>query len=95
MLDGLDDALAGMSAGESKTFTAELAGGKQAGMPADVLVTVNCVKVKDLPELDDEFAQSASEFDTVGELRASTRRQLKACARQARRARPGNDCWMS
>jgi trigger factor len=78
MLDGLDDALVGMSAGESRTFTAELAGGKHAGMAADVLVTVNTVKVKELPELDDDFAQSASEFDTVGELRASTRKQMEA-----------------
>ena len=77
MLDGLDDALAGMSAGESKTFTAELAGGKNVGMEADVQVTVNSVKVKELPGLDDEFAQSASEFDTVGELRAATREQLE------------------
>jgi trigger factor len=76
MLDGLDEALTGMTAGESKTFTAELAGGERAGLEADVLVTVNSVKVKELPELDDEFAQSASEFDTVGELRASTRKQL-------------------
>jgi trigger factor len=85
MLDGLDEALAGMTAGETKTFTAELAGGKQAGMAADVLVTVNSVKVKELPELDDEFAQSASEFDSVGELRASTRKQLEAM-RQAGQA---------
>ena len=85
MLDGLDEALAGMTAGESKTFSAELAGGSQAGNTADVLVTVNSVKVKELPELDDEFAQSASEFDTVGELRASTRRQLEAM-RQAGQA---------
>jgi trigger factor len=77
MLDGLDEALAGMSAGESKTFTAELAGGKNVGMEADVQVTVNSVKVKELPGLDDEFAQSASEFDTVGELRAATREQLE------------------
>jgi trigger factor len=82
MLDGLDEALAGMSAGESRTFTAELAGGKQAGKTADVLVTVNSVKVKELPELDDEFAQSASEFDTVGELRAATRKQLEAMRQQ-------------
>ncbi len=82
MLDGLDEALAGMSAGESRTFTAELAGGTQAGKTADVLVTVNSVKVKELPELDDEFAQSASEFDTVGELRAATRKQLEAMRRQ-------------
>jgi trigger factor len=85
MLDGLDEALAGMTAGESKTFTAELAGGKQAGMAADVLVTVNSVKIKELPDLDDEFAQSASEFDSVGELRASTRKQLEAM-RQAGQA---------
>jgi trigger factor len=82
MLDGLDAALTGMSAGDSATFTAELAGGTQAGETADVLVTVNSVKVKELPELDDEFAQSASEFDTVGELRASTRKQLEAMRQQ-------------
>jgi trigger factor len=89
MLDGLDEALAGMSAGESKTFTAELAGGKYEGMAADVAVTVNTVKVKELPGLDDEFAQSASEFDTVGELRAATRKQLEAMrkAGQAGQAR--------
>jgi len=82
MLDGLDEALTGMSAGESSTFTAELAGGTQAGKTADVLVSVNSVKVKELPDLDDEFAQSASEFDTVGELRAATRKQLEALRRQ-------------
>jgi trigger factor len=89
MLDGLDEALAGMTAGESKTFTAELAGGESAGQAADVLVTVNSVKVKELPELDDEFAQSASEFDTIGELRAATRKQLTAVreAGQAGQAR--------
>ncbi|MGH3301981.1 MAG: trigger factor [Streptosporangiaceae bacterium] len=78
MLDGLDAALAGMTAGETRTFAAELAGGSEAGKMADIQVTVNSVKVKDMPELDDEFAQAASEFDTIGELRASTRRQLEA-----------------
>jgi trigger factor len=77
MLDGLDEALTGMTAGETKTFTAELAGGSQAGKMADIQVAVNSVKVKDMPDLDDDFAQSASEFDTIGELRASTRRQLE------------------
>ena len=61
MLDGLDDALAGMSAGESKTFSTELAGGEHGGVQADVTVKVHSVKVKELPELDDEFAQSASD----------------------------------
>jgi trigger factor len=89
MLDGLDEALDGMSAGESKIFSAELAGGAMAGATAEVSVTVNSVKTKDLPDLDDEFAQSASEFDTVGELRAGTRRQLEAVRRagQAGQAR--------
>ena len=77
LLDGLDDALAGMSAGESKTFSALLAGGGQAGHLAQVTVTVDSVKVRELPELDDEFAQAYSEFDTVGELRAGTRAQLE------------------
>jgi trigger factor len=81
MLDGLDEALVGMSAGESKTFTAELAGGKLAGEQADVTVKVDSVKVKELPELDDDFAQSASEFDTLGELRAGTRTQLEGMRR--------------
>src|SRR3984957_17858463 len=77
MLDGLDESLIGMSAGDTTTFTSELAGGQLAGMAADVQVTVNSVKVKELPVLDDEFAQSASEFDTIGELRAGTRKQLE------------------
>jgi trigger factor len=89
MLDGLDEALVGMSVGESKTFSALLAGGKQAGHLAQVTVTVASVKVKELPELDDEFAQSASEFDTLGELRAGTRAQLENMRRagQAGQAR--------
>ena len=89
MLEGLDAALAGMSAGETTTFSAELSGGVLAGHAADVTVTVNSVKIKELPELDDEFAQSASEFDTIGELRAGTRKQLEAMRRagQAGQAR--------
>jgi trigger factor len=77
LLEGLDEALTGMSAGESKTFTTELAGGEYAGREADVTVTVHSVKAKEVPELDDEFAQMASEFDTIGELRADTRTQLE------------------
>ena len=89
LLDGLDEALIGMPAGDVKTFTAELAGGERAGQQAEVTVTVHSVKVKELPELDDEFAQSASEFDTVGELRAGTRTQLERVKRmqQAGQAR--------
>jgi len=83
MIEGLDEALAGMSAGETTTFTAELPAGKKAGQEADISVTVQSVKVKELPELDDEFAQSASELDTIGELRADTRKQLEAMRRGA------------
>ncbi|HEY7146596.1 MAG TPA: trigger factor [Streptosporangiaceae bacterium] len=81
MLDGLDDALAGMSAAESKEFEAELGGGQRAGSMAQVTVTVQSVKVKELPELDDDFAQAASEFDTLGEFRAATRTQLEQMRR--------------
>ena len=69
MLDGLDEALEGMSAGESTTFTSKLVGGELAGDDADVTVTVTAVKEQELPEVDDDFAQLASEFDTVDELR--------------------------
>jgi trigger factor len=77
LLDGLDDALVGMTAGESKPFSAELPGGEHSGEQAEITVTVHSVKIKDLPALDDEFAQAASEFDTMGELRAGTRSQLQ------------------
>jgi trigger factor len=83
LLDGLDETLAGMSAGDSTSFTAELAGGDRAGQQADVSVTVHSVKVKELPELDDEFAQSASEYDTLGEFRAGTRVRLESVKRLA------------
>jgi trigger factor len=83
LLDGLDETLAGMSAGDSTTFTAELAGGDHAGERADIAVTVHSVKIKELPELDDEFAQSASEYDTLGEFRAGTRARLAGIKRLA------------
>jgi trigger factor len=89
MLDGLDEALPGMSSGDTKTFRTELAGGQYAGQEADVTVTVHSVKVKELPDLDDEFAQAASEFDTLDELRGATTTQLTAMRRgsQAEQAR--------
>ncbi|GGN03167.1 trigger factor [Terrabacter tumescens] len=70
MLEGLDEALIGMTADETKSFTAPLAGGDQEGQEADCTVTVTAVKERELPELDDEFAQLASEFDTLDELKA-------------------------
>ena len=76
MLEGLDDALTGRKAGETVTFSTTLAGGDHAGEAADVTVTVGNVKESELPEADDDFAQLASEFDTVDELRADLRGQL-------------------
>jgi trigger factor len=77
MLEGLDEALTGLSASESATFTSELAGGAAQGRESEVTVTVQSVKAKELPALDDDFAQLASEFDTLDELKADTRGQLE------------------
>ncbi len=76
MLDGLDEALTGLSADETTTFTAPLAGGDHAGEEATVTVTATSVKQRDLPEADDDFAQLASEFDTLEELKADLREQV-------------------
>ncbi|MBO2445537.1 trigger factor [Actinomadura barringtoniae] len=75
-VEGLDDALVGLSAGESKTFTSTLVGGEHAGEEAEITATVQSVKVKNLPELDDDFAQMASEFDTIDELREDVQTRL-------------------
>jgi len=77
MLDGLDEALTGMAAGEEKTFESNLVGGDQTGLDVEVEVKVGAVKEQELPELDDEFAQTASEFDTVDELVADVRARLE------------------
>ncbi|HEX6969304.1 MAG TPA: trigger factor [Micromonosporaceae bacterium] len=76
LLPGLDDVLVGMAVEESKSFVTQLVGGDFAGRDADVTVTVRTVKEKELPERNDEFAQLASEFDTLDELRADTRQRL-------------------
>jgi trigger factor len=77
LMAGLDEALHGITAGETRTFTTELVAGEQAGREADVEVTVRSVKEKELPELDDDFAQTASEFDTLDELRGDLRGRLE------------------
>ncbi len=81
LIDGLDDALAGMSVDESREFTAKLATGDHAGQEAQVTVTVRSVKERELPEPDDEFAQLASEFDTIEELRSNLRDQVRQVKR--------------
>ncbi|GLY01444.1 MULTISPECIES: trigger factor [Actinoplanes] len=76
LLPGLDEVLVGLSAGEEATFTTQLVGGDYAGRDAEVKVVVRTVKDKQLPEIDDEFAQLASEFDTLEELRGDLRERV-------------------
>ncbi len=77
MLPGIDEVLAGMSAGDEATFESQLLGGDSEGQEVDVTVTVVGVKEQELPELDEEFAQTASEFDTMDELTADVRTRLE------------------
>ncbi|MGP3923059.1 trigger factor [Streptomyces sp. 8N616] len=77
LLDGIDEAVTGLEAGGSATFTSELKGGSAAGKEAEVKVDVTAVAVRELPELDDDFAQLASEFDTLEELKADSRKRLE------------------
>ncbi|WP_194949000.1 trigger factor [Actinomyces trachealis] len=76
MLAGLDTALQGLKAEESATFTTTLAGGEHEGEEAEVTVTATAVKERELPVADDEFAQMASEFDTIDELREDLKKQV-------------------
>ncbi|WP_129658446.1 trigger factor [Rothia uropygialis] len=86
MLDGLDEAITGLSAGEDATFETKLAGGEHSGEEATVKVKVTAVKERELPEADDDFAQLASEFDTIDELKED----LKNQAAQAKIVEQGN-----
>jgi len=81
LIDGLDDAIVGLAEGESATFTTKLVAGGNAGEDAAVTVTVKSIKERELPEADDEFAQLASEFDTLGELRESLTDQVRRVKR--------------
>ncbi len=81
MLPGMDEALEGLSVGESKNFTAPLAGGEHEGEDADCVVTLQGVKERELPEVDDDFAQLASEHDTVAELREDLAKQAENAKR--------------
>jgi len=76
LLDGIDEAVIGLEAGGTATFTTELKGGSAEGKDSEVTVTVTTVQEKELPALDDEFAQLASEFDTLEELKDDSRQRL-------------------
>ena len=76
LLDGIDEALTGLEAGGTATFTTELKGGSAEGQDSEVTVSLTTVQEKELPALDDEFAQLASEFDTLEELKDDSRKRL-------------------
>ena len=81
-IPGFEDQLIGKKAGEevdvNVTFPADYHAEELAGAPVVFKVKVNAVKVKELPELNDEFAQDTTEFETLAELRAD----LKAKAEE-------------
>jgi len=81
LIGGLDEAIVGLKEGESRDFTTTLAAGEHAGQEAQVTVTVKSVKERELPEPDDEFAQLASEFDTIDELKNSLTDQVQRVKR--------------
>ncbi len=97
LIEGLDEAIIGAADGESHTFTTALLAGEQVGEQAEVTATVRGVeqvgeqaevtatvrgvKEKELPALDDDFATTASEFDTLDELRADVRSRLEQSRR--------------
>jgi trigger factor len=87
LIDGIDEALDALSAGETTTFKAPLLGGDHEGEEAEITVTVIAVKERELPEADDDFAQISSEFDTIGELKES----LRGEAARAKTFGQGND----
>lgn len=80
LIDGIDEALDTLTAGESTTFESELVGGDHKGEKAQISVTLLSVKERELPEADDDFAQIASQFDTIGELRKDIKEQLEKSA---------------
>jgi trigger factor len=77
LIEGIDEALDSLTAGESTTFESTLVGGDSAGEKALISVTLLAVKERELPEADDDFAQIASQFDTIKELKADIREQVE------------------
>lgn len=77
LIDGIDEALDTLTAGETTTFESKLLGGDREGEVALIEVTVLSVKERELPEADDAFAQIASQFDTVKELREDLKKQAE------------------
>jgi trigger factor len=76
LIEGIDDVLVGASLGEERVVTTVLTAGEHAGQQAEVTAKIQAVKERELPAADDEFAQLASEFDTLDELRGDLRTRL-------------------
>ncbi|MGB1101632.1 MAG: trigger factor [Pontimonas sp.] len=89
LIEGIDEALDTLTAGETTTFESVLLGGDREGETALIEVTVLSVKERELPEADDDFAQIASQFDTIKELRDDLKKQAqrKGVFTQAQEAR--------
>lgn len=77
LIEGIDEALDSLTAGETTTFNSKLLGGDHEGETAEITVTVLAVKERELPTADDDFAQIASEFDTIAELTESLKTQVE------------------
>ena len=80
-IEGFEDQLVGHNAGEevevNVTFPEKYQAAELAGKPAVFKVKINEIKTKELPELNDEFAQDVSEFDTLAEYKEDLRKHLE------------------
>ncbi|MFM8156243.1 MAG: trigger factor [Actinomycetes bacterium] len=76
MLPGFDEAVRGAKAGDTRSFEFTPQNGDWTGIPLTVNVEVKGVRERELPELNDDFAQLASEFDTVAELQDDVKTRL-------------------
>jgi trigger factor len=77
LIEGIDEALDSLSAGETTTFESKLLGGDNEGEAAQITVKLLAVKERELPTADDDFAQIASQFDTIDELKADIKQQVE------------------
>lgn len=91
MLPGFDDAVRGASAGDTRTLEFTPQNGDWAGIPLTATIVVSGVRERELPALDDDFAQLASEFDTADELREDMRERLKRMKRLEQGAEARNN----
>ena len=89
LIDGIDEALDTLTAGESTTFESTLLGGDHEGEQAQISVTVLQVKERELPTADDDFAQIAGGVDTLAELKETLKSEIisRKGQQQSREAR--------